>query len=130
MRGLCIWDFPKIRLPYFGVLMIRILLLRVLYQGPLFSETPPHAIKRKTSVPDGRERQDHKRTKNDALIVKKYAPSAYSSPKSELSSILGFAAVVPRCSGQVCRLGQVAMVWATFWFWWAGCPNLRISIGK
>ena len=35
-----IWDFPKIRVPYFGVLTIRILLLRVLHQGPLFSETP------------------------------------------------------------------------------------------
>ena len=27
-------------LPYFGVLIIRILLCRVLYEGPLFSETP------------------------------------------------------------------------------------------
>ena len=35
-----IWDFPKIRLPYFGVLIIRILLLGVLYEGPLSSETP------------------------------------------------------------------------------------------
>ena len=26
--------------PYFGVLIIRILLFRVLYWGPLFSETP------------------------------------------------------------------------------------------
>ena len=26
--------------PYFGVLTIRILLFRVLYEGPLFSETP------------------------------------------------------------------------------------------
>ena len=26
-----IWDFPKIRVPYFGVLIIRILLFRVLY---------------------------------------------------------------------------------------------------
>ena len=30
----------EIRVPYFGVLIIRILLFRVLYQGPLFSETP------------------------------------------------------------------------------------------
>ena len=28
------------RVPYFGILIIRILLLRVLYRGPLFSETP------------------------------------------------------------------------------------------
>ena len=35
-----IWDFPKIRVPYLGVLMIRILLFRVLYWGPLFSEAP------------------------------------------------------------------------------------------
>ena len=37
-----IWDFPKIRggVPYFGVLMIRILVFRVLYWGPLFSEAP------------------------------------------------------------------------------------------
>ena len=31
---------PKIRVPDFGVLIIRILLLRVLYWGPLFAETP------------------------------------------------------------------------------------------
>ena len=38
-----IWEFPKIRGTLFccpSVLMIRILLFRVLYQGPLFSETP------------------------------------------------------------------------------------------
>ena len=38
------WDFPKIRVPYFGVLIIRILLFRVLYWGPLFSETPKCAL--------------------------------------------------------------------------------------
>ena len=32
------WEFPKIRAPYFGDLII--LLFRVLYWGPLFSETP------------------------------------------------------------------------------------------
>ena len=32
--------FRKLGVPYFGVLIIRILVLRVLYQGPLFSETP------------------------------------------------------------------------------------------
>ena len=31
LRDLNIWDFPKIRVPYFGVLIIRILLFRVLY---------------------------------------------------------------------------------------------------
>ena len=30
------WDFPR---PHFGVPIIRILLFRVLYQGPLFPET-------------------------------------------------------------------------------------------
>ena len=30
----------KLGVPYFGVLFIRILLFRVLDQGPLFSETP------------------------------------------------------------------------------------------
>ena len=35
-----IWGFPKTRGPYFGVLIIRIRLFGVLYQGPLFSETP------------------------------------------------------------------------------------------
>ena len=35
-----IWDFPTIRVPYFGVLNIRILLFRVRKKGPLFSETP------------------------------------------------------------------------------------------
>ena len=29
-----------VSVPYFGVLTIRILLFRVLYSGPLFSETP------------------------------------------------------------------------------------------
>ena len=45
-----IWDFPKIRVPYLGVLMIRILLFRVLYWGPLFSEPPYVACRRKRSV--------------------------------------------------------------------------------
>ena len=27
-------------IPYFGVLIIRILLIRILYEGPLFWETP------------------------------------------------------------------------------------------
>ena len=39
-----IWEFPKIEVPYFGVLLIRILLFRVLtgyhVRVPLFSETP------------------------------------------------------------------------------------------
>ena len=34
------WDFPRIRVPYFGVLVIRILLFRV-YWGPLFWGNPP-----------------------------------------------------------------------------------------
>ena len=35
------WEFPIIiRVPYLGVPIIRILLFRVLYWGPLFSETP------------------------------------------------------------------------------------------
>ena len=35
------WEFPRIRGALFlGVLIIRILLFRVLYWGPLFSETP------------------------------------------------------------------------------------------
>ena len=33
-------SFRKLGGPYFGVLIIRILLFRVLYSGPLFSETP------------------------------------------------------------------------------------------
>ena len=33
-------SFRKLGAPYFGVLIIRILLFRVLYLGPLFSETP------------------------------------------------------------------------------------------
>ena len=35
-----IWEFPKIRGTLFGVLIIRILLFKVLYLDPLFSETP------------------------------------------------------------------------------------------
>ena len=38
--GQLIWEFSKIRVPYFGVLIIRILLFGVLHEGPLFSETP------------------------------------------------------------------------------------------
>ena len=38
--SLLTWEFPKIGVPYFGDLIIRILLFRVLYWGPLFSETP------------------------------------------------------------------------------------------
>ena len=34
-----IGEFPKIRVPYLGVPVIRILLFRVLYWGALFSET-------------------------------------------------------------------------------------------
>ena len=33
-------SFRNLGLPYFGVLMIRILLFRVFYSGPPFSETP------------------------------------------------------------------------------------------
>ena len=29
------WEFPKIRVPYFGVLIVSILLFKVLYWGPL-----------------------------------------------------------------------------------------------
>ena len=42
VKGTAIWEFPKIGGgPYFGVLIIRIPLCRVLYWGPLFSETKP-----------------------------------------------------------------------------------------
>ena len=34
------FEFPKIRGTFFWVVVIRILLFRVLYWGPLFSETP------------------------------------------------------------------------------------------
>ena len=33
-------SFRKLGIPYFGVIITRILLFRVLYWGPLFSETP------------------------------------------------------------------------------------------
>ena len=38
-------SFRKFGIPYFGVLLIRIPLLRVLYSGPLFSETPIYTPK-------------------------------------------------------------------------------------
>ena len=41
------WEFPKLGVPYFGDLIIRILLFRVLYWGPLFSETPTWGLHRK-----------------------------------------------------------------------------------
>ena len=40
IQGLGFGSFRKLGVPYFGVLIIRILLFRVLYSGPLFSETP------------------------------------------------------------------------------------------
>ena len=43
-KGLGFFQFPKIRVPYLGVLIIRILLFRVLYWGPLFSETPTSSV--------------------------------------------------------------------------------------
>ena len=45
------WEFS----PNFGILIIRILLLRVLYWGPLFSETPmnPNSIYFGRNVPKG-----------------------------------------------------------------------------
>ena len=53
--GLRIGEFPRIRVPYFGVLIIRILLFRVLHQGPLFSETPSEASKSSDLSPGGFE---------------------------------------------------------------------------
>ena len=38
--GIGIWAFAKIEVPYFGALIIRILLSRALYEGPPLSETP------------------------------------------------------------------------------------------
>ena len=39
--SLCsIWGFPQIKGTLFGVLIIRVLVFRVLKQGPPFSETP------------------------------------------------------------------------------------------
>ena len=35
-----VWEFPKIRVPHVRALIIRTLLFRILYWGPLFSETP------------------------------------------------------------------------------------------
>ena len=40
MSNVYTWEFPKIGVPYFGVLITRILLFGVLYWGPLLSETP------------------------------------------------------------------------------------------
>ena len=40
LKGLKNGSFRKLGVPYFGVLIIRILLFGVLYMGPLFSETP------------------------------------------------------------------------------------------
>ena len=44
MRRVAIWGFPKIRGTLFGVLIIRILLFKLLYLGPLFSENPHFAV--------------------------------------------------------------------------------------
>ena len=55
--GLRIWgsmlasygSFRKLGLPYLGIFVIRTLLFRVLYQGPLFSETPILGVYRDAS---------------------------------------------------------------------------------
>ena len=55
-----IWEFPKIGVPYLGVLIIRILLFRVLYQGPLFSETPIYIdYANGPCMPSGKHDEDH-----------------------------------------------------------------------
>ena len=43
--------FRKEGVPYFGVLIMRILLVRVLYSGPLFSETPISTLRAKLQTP-------------------------------------------------------------------------------
>ena len=43
-RVLALGSFRKLGVPYFGVLIIRILLLSVLYQGTLFSELPQNHL--------------------------------------------------------------------------------------
>ena len=37
-------SFRKLGVPYLGVLIVRILLFRVLYLGPLFSEIPIYSL--------------------------------------------------------------------------------------
>ena len=47
------WDFPKTGVPYFGVLIIRIPLFKVLYYGPLLSEAPmsdPRSLRVRDSI--------------------------------------------------------------------------------
>ena len=44
LNGRIKWDFPNIRVPYFGVLIIRILLFRARQQGPQHPETPRHTV--------------------------------------------------------------------------------------
>ena len=39
-----IWEFPKLGVPYFGVLIIRIVLFRVLYWGPLIFGRKSHKV--------------------------------------------------------------------------------------
>ena len=51
-----VWE---IGVPYFGVLIIRTLLVRVLYSGPLFSETPVYReLQAKLSPPGGKLKGD------------------------------------------------------------------------
>ena len=51
-----IWEFPKIMGTLFWVLIMRILLFRVPYLGPLFSETPKSFATSFASVPHHSER--------------------------------------------------------------------------
>ena len=57
------WEFPKIRATLFGVLIIRILLFEVLYQGPLFSETPTYGDL------DGAAVKDHVQARGSPLAI-------------------------------------------------------------
>ena len=58
------WEFPKIRVPYFAVLIKRILLFRVLYWGPLFSETAQVFSRFKNGLTIGSSRdRGHRGTK-------------------------------------------------------------------
>ena len=52
IRILVFRGFPKIGgVPYLGVLIIRILVFRILFSGPLFSETPIRVLGNTISVP-------------------------------------------------------------------------------
>ena len=84
IKGLGLGSFRKLGVPYLGVLIVRILLLRMLYSGPLFSETPKCADLRplnpKNSKPQTLNPENSKANSNPSISTQTPKPSRRSNP--------------------------------------------------